>query len=173
MQILEDMLRDCILEFGGSWDAYLPLAEFAYNNSFQPSIQRALYKALYGRRYRSPIERFKDDKRRRDLMFTIGDRVFIQVSPMKGVMRFGKELSYIHLVFHVSMPKKTKCISDSSQVLEAPTIPLDEKLTYEEDPMVIVDRQVRKLQSKEIVVVEVLQKNHTIGEATWEVEDDI
>ncbi|XP_070012123.1 uncharacterized protein [Nicotiana sylvestris] len=34
IQILEDMLRACILEFGGSWDTYLPLAEFAYNNSF-------------------------------------------------------------------------------------------------------------------------------------------
>ncbi|WMV08531.1 hypothetical protein MTR67_001916 [Solanum verrucosum] len=59
IQILEDMLRACILDFGGSWDAYLPLAEFAYNNSFQSSIQMAPYEALYGRRCRSPIGWFE------------------------------------------------------------------------------------------------------------------
>ncbi|WMV23779.1 hypothetical protein MTR67_017164 [Solanum verrucosum] len=52
---LEDMLRSCILDFGGIWDKYLPLTEFAYNNSFQESIQMAPYEALYGRRCRSPI----------------------------------------------------------------------------------------------------------------------
>ncbi|XP_070015995.1 uncharacterized protein [Nicotiana sylvestris] len=57
--ILKDMLRACILEFGDSWDAYLPLAEFAYNNSFQSSIQMAPYEALYGKRCCSPIGWFE------------------------------------------------------------------------------------------------------------------
>ncbi|XP_019240172.1 PREDICTED: uncharacterized protein LOC109220164 [Nicotiana attenuata] len=81
------------------------------------------------------------------------------------------ELSFIHPVFHVSMLRK--CISDSSQVIEAPTIPLDEKLSYEEEPMAIVDRQVRKLRSKEIVFVKVLWRNHAVEEATWEIEDNM
>lgn len=55
IQILEDMLRACILDFGGTWDTYLLLAEFVYNNSFQSSIQMAPYETLYGRRCRSPI----------------------------------------------------------------------------------------------------------------------
>ncbi|XP_009764534.2 uncharacterized protein LOC142161986 [Nicotiana tabacum] len=230
------MLRACIHEFGRSWDTYLPLDEFAYNNSFQSSIQMASYEALYGRRCRSSIGWFEAgetnllgpdlvqeamdkvqlirqrlltaqsrqksyaDKRRRDLVFTIGDKVFLRVSPMKGVMRFGKrgklshkfiglyeildrvgavayrlalppELSFIHLVFHISMLRK--CISDSSQIIEAPTIPLDEKLSYEEEPMAIVDRQVRNLRSREIMFVKVLWRNHTIEEATWEVEKDM
>ncbi|KAK5845370.1 hypothetical protein PVK06_001543 [Gossypium arboreum] len=38
IQVLEDMLRCCVLEFQGSWEKYLPLVEFAYNNSFQSSI---------------------------------------------------------------------------------------------------------------------------------------
>ncbi|XP_070049862.1 uncharacterized protein [Nicotiana tomentosiformis] len=79
------------------------------------------------------------------------------------------ELSFIHPVFHVSMLRK--CISDSSQVFEAPAMPLDEKLSYEEEPMAIVDRQVRKLRSKEIEFVKVLWRNHTVEEATWEIED--
>lgn len=126
IQILEDMLRACVLNFGGSWDAYLPLAEFTYNNSFQSSIQIAPYEALYGRRCHSLIGWFEvgeakvlgpdlvqeaidkvqlikqglltaqsiqksyAGKKRRDLVFTVGDKVFLRVSPMKGVMRFEK-----------------------------------------------------------------------------------
>ncbi len=55
IQILEDMLRACVLDFGGSWYRHLRLAEFAYNNSFQASIQMAPFEALYGRKYRSPL----------------------------------------------------------------------------------------------------------------------
>jgi transposase InsO family protein len=47
-QILEDMLRACVLEFPQKWDDYLPLAEFSYNNSYQESIKMAPFEALYG-----------------------------------------------------------------------------------------------------------------------------
>ena len=55
IQILEDMLRACVLDLKGSWEEHLPLIEFAYNNSYQASIQMAPYEALYGRPCRSPI----------------------------------------------------------------------------------------------------------------------
>ena len=55
IQILEDMLRACVLDLKGSWDEHLPLTEFTYNNSYQASIQMAPYEALYGRPCRSPI----------------------------------------------------------------------------------------------------------------------
>ena len=55
IQTLEDMLRACVLDFGGSWASYLPLIEFAYNNSYQASIRMAPYEALYGRKCRSPL----------------------------------------------------------------------------------------------------------------------
>ncbi|KAH9801818.1 Endonuclease [Citrus sinensis] len=51
IQTLEDMLRTCVMEFKGNWDNYLPLMEFAYNNSYQASIEMAPYEALYGRKY--------------------------------------------------------------------------------------------------------------------------
>ena len=54
-QILEDMLRACALDFGGSWDDHLPLAEFSYNNSYQSSLKAAQFEVLYGRKCRSPI----------------------------------------------------------------------------------------------------------------------
>ena len=55
IQILEDMLRSCALDFEGRWDEHLYLAEFAYNNSYQATIQMAPFEALYGRRCRSPL----------------------------------------------------------------------------------------------------------------------
>ena len=55
IQTLEDMLRACVLEQQGIWDKYLPLIEFAYNNSPHASIGMAPYEALYGRKCQSPL----------------------------------------------------------------------------------------------------------------------
>ena len=55
IQVLEDMLRACVLDHKGSWEEHLPLVEIAYNNSYQASIQMAPYEALYGRPCRSPL----------------------------------------------------------------------------------------------------------------------
>ena len=55
IQVLEDMLRGCVIEFPRSWDRYIPLMEFAYNNSYQASVGLAPYEALYGRRCRTPV----------------------------------------------------------------------------------------------------------------------
>ena len=52
-QVLEDMLRACVLDHKGSWEEQLPLVEFSYNNGYQASIQMAPYEALYGRPCRS------------------------------------------------------------------------------------------------------------------------
>ncbi|KAJ9539281.1 hypothetical protein OSB04_032014 [Centaurea solstitialis] len=118
IQTLEDMLRACMLEFGGSWDDHLPLVEFSYNNSYHASIQCAPYEALYGRKCRSPLNWLKvgesrlfrpdivqettdkikldrqknyADNRRKPLEFQVGDRVLLKVSPWKGLIRFGKK----------------------------------------------------------------------------------
>ena len=53
--MLEDMLRACVLDHKGSWEKKFPLVEFAYNNSYQKSIQMAPYEALYGRPCRSSL----------------------------------------------------------------------------------------------------------------------
>ena len=55
IQVLEDMLRACTLDHKGNWEEHLPLVEFAYNHSYQVSIQMAPYEALYGRPCRSPL----------------------------------------------------------------------------------------------------------------------
>ena len=55
IQVLEDMLRACVLDHKGGWEEHLPLVEFAYNNNYQATIQMAPYEALYGRPCRSPL----------------------------------------------------------------------------------------------------------------------
>ena len=55
IQVLEDMLQACFLDHKHSWEEHFPLVEFAYNNSYQASIQMAPYEALYGKPCRSPI----------------------------------------------------------------------------------------------------------------------
>ena len=55
IQVFEDMLRACVIEFGGHWDNFLPLAEFPYNNSYHSSIDMDPFEAYYRRRCRYPI----------------------------------------------------------------------------------------------------------------------
>jgi len=54
-QILEDMLRACVLEFQRKWEDDLPLVEFSYNNSYLSTIRMAPFEALYGRKCRTPL----------------------------------------------------------------------------------------------------------------------
>ena len=55
IQVLEYMLRSCVMDYEGSWDRHIPLVEFVYNNSFQSSIGMAPYEALYRRKCRTPL----------------------------------------------------------------------------------------------------------------------
>ncbi|XP_019238505.1 PREDICTED: uncharacterized protein LOC109218581 [Nicotiana attenuata] len=140
------------------------------------------------------------DVRRRDLEFQVDDWVFLKVSPMKGVMRFGKkgklspryigpyrilrrigqvayelelpqELVAVHPVFHISMLKKF--MGDPSLVVPTEVIGVKDSLSYEEIPVAILDRQICKLKTKEIASVKVLWRNQRIEEATWEAEEDM
>jgi transposase InsO family protein len=63
-QILEDMLRACVIHYDKSWDKCLPLAEFSYNNSYQASLKIAPFEALYGRRCRTPLSWSKIGERK-------------------------------------------------------------------------------------------------------------
>ncbi|GKF00223.1 putative reverse transcriptase domain-containing protein [Tanacetum coccineum] len=90
IQTLEDMLRACVMDFGGSWDTHLLLVEFSYNNSYHKSIKCAPFEALYERKYRSLV-----------IWVEVGESQLIgpeimqetteKVSPWKGVVRFGKK----------------------------------------------------------------------------------
>ncbi|GJS79908.1 reverse transcriptase domain-containing protein [Tanacetum coccineum] len=155
IQTLEDMLRACVLDFGGSWDVHLPLVEFSYNNSYHSSVRCAPFEALYGRKCRSPIMWAEDrlkaardrqksyaDKRRKPLEFSVGDYVLLKVSPWKGVVRFGKKgklaprfvgpFEIIEKVgpvaYRLDLPEELNGVHDLKKCLADPTlkVPLDE-----------------------------------------------
>ena len=124
-QILEDMLRACVISFGMDWEKCLPFAEFAYNNSYQSSLKKAPFEVLYGRRCRTPLnwsetgerqffgpdmiqeaeeqvriirgnlktaqsrQKSQYDRHHKDMTYEVGDKAYLQVTPLKGTHHFG------------------------------------------------------------------------------------
>src|SRR5207237_7009673 len=79
-QILEDMLRACVITFAESWDECLPLAEFSYNNSYQKSLKMAPFEALYGRKCRSTLNWSETGERVNfgiDIIITVDEQVSV------------------------------------------------------------------------------------------------
>ena len=80
-------------------------------------------------------------------------------------------LSRVHPVFHVSMLKRYH--GDGNYIIRWDSVLLDENLSYEEEPVAILDREIRKLRSREIASIKVQWKNRPVEEATWEKEVDM
>ncbi|KAL0334382.1 UNVERIFIED_CONTAM: Transposon Tf2-11 polyprotein, partial [Sesamum angustifolium] len=140
------------------------------------------------------------DKHRREMEYEVREKVFLKVSPWRGILRFSKqgklspryigpyeilervgslayrlalpaELSQIHEVFHVSIIRRYR--SDPSHILHESEIEVSEGLTYVEEPIEILDRSIKKLRNKEIPMVKVRWSHHSPREATWEVEENM
>ena len=80
-------------------------------------------------------------------------------------------MSQVHPVFHISMMRKY--ISDPSHVLQPQSVEFNENLMFEEEPVAIVDYQVRQLRSKVIPMVKVLWKSNSVEKQTWETEAEM
>ncbi|GJS65414.1 hypothetical protein Tco_0679978 [Tanacetum coccineum] len=109
--------------------------------------------------------------RRKPLEFQVGDRVMLKVSPQKGVIRFGKRGKLNAHTFHVYNLKK--CLSDKSLVIPMKELRLDGKLNFMEEPIEIMDREVKKLRQSHIPIVKVRWNSKRGPEFTWEREDQI
>jgi hypothetical protein len=137
------------------------------------------------------------DKRCRPLKLEVGDHIYIRVSPMKGVRRFGikgklaphyiglypiidkygttsyqmelpSKLSGVHNVFHISQLKR--CLKPPTNIVIEDTIPLEPDLTYKSYPTKILDQQERVTRNKTTRFYNVQWKDHSEDEATWEHE---
>nr|GEY40000.1 putative reverse transcriptase domain-containing protein [Tanacetum cinerariifolium] len=127
IQILEDMLRAYVLDFGKGWDKHLPLVEFLYNNSYHTNIKTASFKALYGRKCRSTI----------------------------------------------CWAELKKCMADEPLAIPLDEIQVDDKLNFIEEPIEIMDREVKRLKQSRISIVKVRWNSRRGPEFTWEREDQM
>nr|GEV29611.1 putative reverse transcriptase domain-containing protein [Tanacetum cinerariifolium] len=184
IQTLEDMLCAYVIDFRKSWDRHLPLVKFYYNNSYHTSIKAAPFETLDGRKIQVARDRQKSyaDLKRKPMVFQVGDMVMLKVSPWKGFVRFGKrgklnpryigpfkvlskvrdvayrlelpqQLSRVHNTFHVSNLKK--CLSDESLVILLDELRIDDKLHFFEEPVEIMDREIKKLKRSRIPIIKV------------------
>ncbi|KAK5819800.1 hypothetical protein PVK06_024823 [Gossypium arboreum] len=140
------------------------------------------------------------DLKRRDIEYSVGDFVFLKVSPWKKVLRFGHmdklnsrfigsyrilkcigpiayqlelppELDRIHDVFHVSMLRRYR--SDPSHVVSVEEIEVRLDLIFKEESVQILDCDIKVQRKKSIILVKVLWRNHGSEKATWELEDSM
>ncbi|GJV72217.1 hypothetical protein Tco_1492212, partial [Tanacetum coccineum] len=219
IQTLEDIMRACDIDFGGSYHL---------------SIRCAPFEALYGRKCRSPVlwaeirgsslirpelvqemidkvvlvkekpkaardhQKSYADKRRKPLEFEVGDQVLLKVSPWKSVVHFGKkgklapryvgpfeilerispvayrlrlskELIGVHDTFHVSNLKK--CLGNANLHVLLNEIKIDKTLHFVEEPVEIMDHEVKSLKHSRIPLVKVRWNSKCGPEFTWERED--
>ena len=167
--------------------------------NFSQLVNQAL---IYEESLKENAVEYTDQKKRaqRPLEFEVGDHVFLKVSPIRGVMQFGKKrklspryigpfeitqrvgrlaygialpLNFVetHDVFNVSMLRKY--IANPDVVMEYEPLEIQEGLTYIEEPVKIVDKKEQVLCTKTIPTIKVLWHNHGVEEASWEAEHDM
>jgi hypothetical protein len=137
------------------------------------------------------------DIRRRPLQFHVGDFVYLRVSPIRGVQRFGvkgklapryigpfeileicgpvayrlqlpPQLAAIHNIFHVSQLRK--CVKIPTEIIDSQAIEIEPDLTYTEHPIRILDTKERSTRRKTTKMYKIQWNHHTEEEATWETE---
>ncbi|GKB43786.1 putative reverse transcriptase domain-containing protein, partial [Tanacetum coccineum] len=126
IQTLEDMLRACVIDFGNGWVRHLPLVEFSYNNSYYASIKVAPFEALYGQKYRSPV--------------------------------CWAEVGQVQLTGSEMVQETTEKVIQMKQRMQDAPVPLeglhmDDKLHFVEEPVEIMDREVKGLKQSCIPIV--------------------
>ncbi|GJT12738.1 putative reverse transcriptase domain-containing protein, partial [Tanacetum coccineum] len=188
IQTLLDMLRSRVIDFRKGWDRHLPLVEFSYNNSYHTSIKATPSEALYDRpeiihettekivQIKNSIQDAHDrqksyaDVRRKPLEFQVGDKVMLKVSPWKGVIHFGKRGKLNPRYIRPFKVLAKKYLSDEILVIPLDEIQIDDKLHFIEEPVEIIDQEVKWL--KQIRIPIKVRWNLRRGpEFTWERED--
>ncbi|GJU77632.1 putative reverse transcriptase domain-containing protein [Tanacetum coccineum] len=172
-----------------------------FTSNFWRSLQKALGTNLdMSTAGLANLQKSYADRRLKPLEFEVGDMVLLKVSPWKGAVHFGKrrklspcyirpfkivarvgpvaytlelpeELKGIHSTFHVSNLKK--CLAEGDVIVPMEEIQLDDKLHMIEEPVEIVDKEVKRLKQSRIPIVKVRWNSQRGPEFTWEREDQI
>ncbi|GKB03768.1 putative reverse transcriptase domain-containing protein [Tanacetum coccineum] len=159
IQTLEDMLRACV------GDAQL----------IGPEIVRETTEKIIQIKHHiqdsCDLQKSYDDKRRKPLDFQVGDTILAKVGKVAYRLELPEQLSRVHSTFHVSNLKK--CLSDEPLAIPLDEIHIDEKLNFIEEPVEIMDREVKRLKKSRIPIVKFRWNSRRGPEYTWEREDQM
>nr|GEX81224.1 retrotransposable element Tf2 [Tanacetum cinerariifolium] len=184
IQTMEDMLRACVMDFGGSWDVHLLLAEVGEEKLIGPEIVQETTEKISHVRLKAARDRQKSyaNKRRKPLELSVGDHVLLKVSPWKVVVHFRKKGKLASrfigpfeiterigpVAYRLRLPEELNVIHDTFHVLNLkkyladPTlhvtleeIQVDAKLNFVEEPVEILEREFKKLKWSRIPIVKV------------------
>ncbi|GJU37621.1 putative reverse transcriptase domain-containing protein [Tanacetum coccineum] len=209
IQTLEDMLRACFIKaapfealYGRKCRSPVCWAEVGDAQLTGPAIIHETTEKIVQIKNRIQAARDRQKSyaniRRKPMVFQVGDKVMLKVSPWKGVVRFGKrgklnpryvgpfkviervrtvayklelpqQLSRVHNTFHVSNLKK--CLSDESLVIPLEELRVDDKLHFVEEPVEVMDREIKQLKRSRIPIIKVRWNSKRGPEFTWERED--
>ncbi|GKF30661.1 putative reverse transcriptase domain-containing protein [Tanacetum coccineum] len=168
IQTLEDMLRACVIDFGKGWVKHLPLAKFSYNNSrswrsstdWSGNDQETTEKiVLIKQSIQVAYDRQKGyaDLKRKPVEFEVGDWVMLKVLGKVGKVAYRlelpQELIRVHHTFHVSNLKK--CYADEPLAMLLEGIHVDDKLQFLEEPVEIMEWEIKRLNRSWIPLVKV------------------
>ncbi|GKA86770.1 putative reverse transcriptase domain-containing protein [Tanacetum coccineum] len=196
IQTLKDMLRACVIDFGKGW-AKVGEVQLTGPEIVQETTEKIVQ---IKQRIQATLDRQKSyaDLKRRPMEFQVEDKVMLKISPWKGVVRFGKlgklnpryvgpfkvlekvgavayklelpqDLSRVQNMFHVSNLKK--CYADEPLVVSLDGLHIDNKLHFVEEPVEIIDREVKRLRQSHVPIVKVRWNFRRGPEFTWERED--
>ncbi|GKF00628.1 putative reverse transcriptase domain-containing protein [Tanacetum coccineum] len=178
IQTLEDMLCTYVIDFGNGWVRHLPLVEFSYNNSYHASIKAAPFEALYGRKCRSPVcwaevgqvqltgpEMVQETTEKLGIglcsKFHLGKGLYVLANRGKLNPRYVGPFKVL----------EKKCYSDEPLAVPLEGLHMDDKLRFVEEPVEIMDREVKRLKQSRILIVKVRWNSRRGPEFTWERED--
>ncbi|GKB00560.1 putative reverse transcriptase domain-containing protein [Tanacetum coccineum] len=171
-------------DFGKGWEKDLPLVEFSYNNSYHATIKAVPFEALYGQKCRSPVcwakvgdvqltgpeiihettekivqirqrlQAARDRQRSYANVRYIGSfKILKRVGLVTYKLELPEELMNVHNTFHVSNIKK--CLSDESLVIPIKELRHNDKLNFVEEPVEVMDREIKQLRQSRIPIVKV------------------
>ncbi|GJX52744.1 putative reverse transcriptase domain-containing protein [Tanacetum coccineum] len=164
IQTFEDMLHACVIDF--EKDAQLTGLEIIHETTEKNVQIKQIIQAARDR------QKSYTDVRRKPLEFLEGNKVMLKVSPWKGVIRFGKQGKLnlrVHSTLQVSNLKK--CISDEPLAIPLDEIHVDDKLHFVEEPVEIMDHEVKRLKQSRIPIIKVRWNSRRGPEFTWEREE--
>ncbi|GJU75726.1 putative reverse transcriptase domain-containing protein [Tanacetum coccineum] len=162
IQTLEDMLRACVIDFGKGWVKHFPLAEFSYNNSYHASIKAAPYEALNNEKDRpnqakdatcsGSIKELCRSETKADGVRGWGQSYAQGLALERGCtvwLELPQELSRVHHTFHVS---KSEEMLRRRTIMLLEGIHVDDKLQFVEEPVEIMDREIKRLSEEDSLV---------------------